>query len=303
MAFIRICFTIFFLILFSSCSFSPTKSFDKYSFLFSKKCANSYDDNYKGHYKIGPSYIINKKKYHPQLNITYDEIGDASWYGSDFHCNKTANGEIFNKYQLSAAHKTLPLPSVVEVTNLENKKSVRVVVNDRGPFVNDRIIDLSEAAASALGTKQKGIAKVRVKYLHQESQILLAKTNLKKDNNTFYAKKSQKLNNNTPIMLVEKKNYPPPIKKDLNKLDSNYNLEISQNYSIFIGKFHDKKEALKTIKNLSNMGYTKLSQIFHNKIPYYEVSIASSARNPNQAKSLLQKVINLGYKNAYFTNE
>ena len=116
------------------------------------------------HYKIGRPYRIKGRLYHPAADEGYDAVGMASWYGAAFQGKKTANGEIFDRRRLSAAHKTLPLPSFVEVENLENGRRVTVRVNDRGPFVDDRLIDLSEAAAEALGFRVKGLAKVRVRY-------------------------------------------------------------------------------------------------------------------------------------------
>ena len=92
----------------------------------------------------------------------YDEVGNASWYGKDFHGKKTANGYIYNMYGVSAAHKTLPLGTQVRVTNLENNRSVVLVVNDRGPFVRGRILDLSYGAAKELGTVEKGVVRVRI---------------------------------------------------------------------------------------------------------------------------------------------
>ncbi len=92
----------------------------------------------------------------------YSQIGTASWYGQKFHGHETSNGEIFDVYKFSAAHKSLPLPSYVKVTNLKNKKSLIVRVNDRGPFHGDRLIDLSYAAAMRLGYANKGTAQVKV---------------------------------------------------------------------------------------------------------------------------------------------
>ena len=92
----------------------------------------------------------------------YVEYGIASWYGPGFHGKRTANGEIYNMYKLTAAHKTLPLNTYVKVINLENGKSVIVKVNDRGPFVEGRIIDLSYAAAKRLGMLKRGTAKVKL---------------------------------------------------------------------------------------------------------------------------------------------
>ena len=95
----------------------------------------------------------------------YDESGIASWYGRDFHGRRTANGEIYDMHALSAAHTMLPMPTLVRVTNLENGRSVVVRVNDRGPFVKNRLIDLSYAAAKELGYDMKGTARVRVQTL------------------------------------------------------------------------------------------------------------------------------------------
>ncbi len=116
------------------------------------------------HYKVGKSYKINGKWYHPAEDPTYSKTGIASWYGSQFHGRLTANGEIFDMNRLSAAHTTLPLPSMVEVTNLENGRSILVRVNDRGPFAHDRIIDMSREGARRLGFEQQGTARVRVRY-------------------------------------------------------------------------------------------------------------------------------------------
>ena len=117
------------------------------------------------HYKIGKPYQVAGKWYHPKEDPNYSKVGIASWYGSQFHGRLTANGEIFDMDRLSAAHTTLPLPSMVEVTNLENGRSVVVRVNDRGPFVDDRIIDMSREGARRLGFEQQGIARVRVRYV------------------------------------------------------------------------------------------------------------------------------------------
>lgn len=118
-----------------------------------------------GHYKPLRPYEIRGRWYEPYYDPSYRAVGVASWYGDPFHGRLTANGERYDKRLLSAAHTTLPLPSVVEVTNLENGRSVQVRVNDRGPFVGDRVIDLSEAAAEELGFKRQGLARVEVRFL------------------------------------------------------------------------------------------------------------------------------------------
>ncbi len=101
----------------------------------------------------------------------FTQTGQASWYGKKFHGRPTSNQEVFDMYKLTAAHKTLPLPSYVEVTNLKNNKQVVVRVNDRGPFVGDRIIDLSYAAAKALDFVNEGIADVRIKVIKSPKDL------------------------------------------------------------------------------------------------------------------------------------
>lgn len=117
------------------------------------------------HQKVGRAYTVAGRTYRPQRNDRYDETGIASWYGPNFHGRPTANGEVFDQNAMTAAHTTLPIPSIVEVTNLENGRSVIVRVNDRGPFVDDRLIDMSRAAATELDFIGTGLARVRVRYL------------------------------------------------------------------------------------------------------------------------------------------
>ena len=112
--------------------------------------------------KTRPYKVLGRTYYPLQTAAGYDEIGLASWYGSDFHGKKTANGQTYNMYGLSAAHKTLPLGTRVRVTRLSNNASVILVVNDRGPFVSGRILDLSYGAAKQLGMVRDGVAKVRI---------------------------------------------------------------------------------------------------------------------------------------------
>lgn len=120
--------------------------------------------------KIGQPYQIAGKTYKPEDVASYDEVGYASWYGQELAGNPTANGEIFNPNGISAAHKTLPLPTYVEVTSLDTGRTILVRVNDRGPFSNDRLIDLSFGAAKQLGIDQQGVAGVRVRKVNPNEQ-------------------------------------------------------------------------------------------------------------------------------------
>lgn len=110
-------------------------------------------------------YQVRGVWYTPRYDPDYEEVGMASWYGPQHQGNRTADGEVFDMNAPTAAHKTLPLPSLVEVKNLDNGRKVVVRVNDRGPFVEGRIIDLSRAAAEELGMIRQGVARVRVRYL------------------------------------------------------------------------------------------------------------------------------------------
>jgi rare lipoprotein A len=120
-------------------------------------------------YVVGQPYTISGKTYYPKEDFDYDRTGIASWYGSDFHGRRTANGETYDMNAMTAAHTTLPMPTIVRVTNIENGRSVVLRVNDRGPFVDDRIIDLSRAAADQLGMREKGVARVRVQVVKEAS--------------------------------------------------------------------------------------------------------------------------------------
>ncbi len=120
-------------------------------------------------YMVGQSYQINGRTYYPREDFDYDRTGTASWYGSDFHGRRTANGETYDMNAMTAAHPTLPMPTIVRVTNLDNGRSVIVRINDRGPFAEDRIIDMSRAGARELGFEGKGLARVRVTVLRDAS--------------------------------------------------------------------------------------------------------------------------------------
>lgn len=132
---------------------------------------------------VGRPYQVAGNWYRPEENPNYDQTGKASWYGPNFHGRLTANGEIFDQFHLSAAHPTLPLPSYVRVENLDNGRSVIVRVNDRGPFSDDRLIDVSQRTAEVLGFINNGTANVHVTYVGRaplegdDTQYLMASLN------------------------------------------------------------------------------------------------------------------------------
>lgn len=124
----------------------------------------------KAVYKVGAPYQINGVTYYPAEDFRYDETGIASWYGPGFHAKLTANGEDYDQNAMTAAHRTLPMPSFVRVTNLDNGRTVVLRVNDRGPYARGRIIDISRRGAQLLGFDQAGTARVRVQVLTEESR-------------------------------------------------------------------------------------------------------------------------------------
>lgn len=155
-------------------------------------------------YKIGKPYQVGGVWYYPQEDFDYDETGIASWYGPDFHAKMTANGEVFDQDAVTAAHKTLQLPCIARVTNLENGRSIVVRINDRGPFVNGRIIDLSRKSAQLLGMEGRGTAKVRVQVMNEESRILAGKLPADAGNN------EPKVAEAAPRGTISAETLPPP---------------------------------------------------------------------------------------------
>ena len=118
-----------------------------------------------GRYRVGKPYTVAGRVYVPEEDANYRAEGYASFYGDDFHGRYTANGEIFDKESISAAHQTLPLPSYARVTNLSNNRSIIVRINDRGPYAHGRLIDVSVKTAHLLGFHSHGTAKVNVEYV------------------------------------------------------------------------------------------------------------------------------------------
>lgn len=160
----------------------------------------------QGVYKVGDPYQIQGVWYYPAEDWTYDETGIASFYGGErtgtnFHGLVTANGELYDMNALTAAHTTLPMPSLVRVTNLENGRSLVLRVNDRGPFVRGRIIDVSRRSAQLLGFEAQGTARVRVEILGDESRQLRASLTGRDDNRTVSA---------APRTAVASDALPPP---------------------------------------------------------------------------------------------
>ena len=241
-------------------------------------------------YKIGKKYNVGGKYYYPKKDLYYNKTGIASWYGPKFHGKLTANGEIYNQYALTAAHKTLPLPSAVKVTNLKNNKSIVLRINDRGPFVNDRIIDLSSKAADILDLKREGTGLVRVQILKQKSLYLekLAKQGSFPEINDL---KETELPNVTIPNKVAVKIKDTKNKKIITK-KLNYNLKnLNKEYKIYIklASFSSNKNAETMKKKVSYIDNVKIYKIYKLNKTLYQVKAGPflSVEKVDQLHSLL----------------
>ncbi len=157
----------------------------------------------RGTYKVGTPYEIDRVWYYPKEDPDYRQTGIASWYGKPFHGRETANGETYDMNGLTAAHKTLPMPTYVRVTNLENGRVLTVRVNDRGPFVHGRIIDLSRRGAQLLGFEEQGVARVLVEAVPSPDEVEVAEKPVTPDRDRFAVKAA-------PVAAVQAAELPPP---------------------------------------------------------------------------------------------
>ena len=245
-------------------------------------------------YKVGNPYKINGKWYYPAIDYNYNEVGIASWYGPGFHGKKTANGEVFDQNKISAAHKTLPMPSIVKVTNLDNGKVLENIrVNDRGPFAGNRIIDLSKKAAQELGFVNSGVAKVRVEIMENESRIYASKNS---------KKNSVRKANKAKVEKVQRKVIPS--EKDEQNSD-----EVSKNSTednlilkdkpviIQVGAFGDHRNAKSLTEKLSEFKAYIERKFIDNKY-LYRVRIGPLS-NLDLAKSVKSKLFELGHTSSH----
>ncbi|MEZ0259454.1 MAG: septal ring lytic transglycosylase RlpA family protein [Alphaproteobacteria bacterium] len=163
-----------------------------------------------GTYKVGKPYRVGSVWYTPKEDFNLSETGIASWYGPDFHGHHTANGEIYDQDELTAAHRTLQMPSLVRVTNLENGRSVVVRINDRGPFKNGRVIDVSKRSATLLGFIGRGTARVRIDVLARESRLIAEAARRGADTSRLTMADLQKYEN-TRVAADEPEMRPSPV--------------------------------------------------------------------------------------------
>ena len=210
-----------------------------------------YTDNQKSKDLKSNQYEVFGKVYETMSSSDgYLELGVASWYGKKFHGNLTASGEIYDMSLMTAAHKALPLPTLVKVTNLENGKKALVKVNDRGPFHGDRLIDLSYAAALELGFLENGLTTVVVEAL--EEKKLVNTDRLKDDQEKDYIQvgafetetAARKLSNKLSSLLSDTifvRVIPP--------------LENSDLHKVWVGPLTEEKQKLHVLKIISDKGF------------------------------------------------
>ena len=227
--------------------------------------------SYGGSYKVGNPYKIMGRWYYPKEDYSYSEVGMASWYGEDFHAKKTANGEVYDMNTLTAAHRTLPLPSIVKVTNLENGRSLVLRVNDRGPYAKERIIDISKRGAQLLGYQTKGITKVKVEIMAEESKALKA------------ALLGQKVPNVSKI----------PVMKQSSSEENSTNTI----YYVQAGSFSQKDLADNLNSRLCQFGTSEVKEIDLNGATFYRVRIGPFSYKED-ADVMLNKVRNYGIYDA-----
>lgn len=244
---------------------------------------------YPGHYKIGSPYRIQNQWYYPQANPDYVEEGMASWYGPGFHGKPTANGDTFDKSAFTAAHRTLPLPSMVKVTNLATNRSAIVMVNDRGPFSRKRILDMSEKTAIALGMKQQGVGKVRVQFLPAETREMLTALHLPPIEGKYATAVSQYREPAFPIATEEGNLLvSPALAGELHP-----NTATAQYVFIQAGAYSSKDGAEKVARSLSQFGKVAVKPVNAQEKTMYRVRLGP-IKSTEDANHLLSKVINLG---------
>ncbi len=264
-----------------------------------------------GKYQVGNAYQVAGRTWTPHEQPGYDKTGVASWYGEAFHKRKTSNGEWFDMNTLTAAHATLPLPSYAMVTNLDNGRKVVVRINDRGPFVDTRIIDLSKKAADVLGYRNKGKTHVRVKLigpapLEDSSQHMLAMNQALNDGASIsqIASMADDANASAPMQVAARKHNP---KYDVEPQDSGVQQASvdsqdilpsdSAGYMVRVGVFHDLENAKLAYNQLAGFGPTQIVKAVGANGPLYRVQIGP-LDNKEDANTALDTAISNGFEDA-----
>jgi rare lipoprotein A len=259
-------------------------------------------------YKVGQPYEIDGVWYYPAVNYDYDETGVASWYGPGFVGHMTASGEVYDDNDLTAAHKTLPMPTLVRVTNLENGRQIQLRINDRGPFVNNRIIDLSRRAGQLLGLDVNGTARVRVQVMAEESRQLAMQLGAGEDvtGPKPVAAPAPKVVTQPLPGSPGPAPQPPPLPKSIvavaSALPQPSPVVVQQPVrptSLFIqaGAFLQMPNADRLRTRLSGVGYARIVPVLIGAQTFYRVRLGPIT-TVEQADRMLGQVIAMGNKDA-----
>lgn len=254
-----------------------------------------------GIYKVGTPYKIAGDWYYPKENTQYDKKGIASWYGPNFQGRRTANGEIFDMNLLTAAHPTLPMPVMAEVTNLENGRSLVVRINDRGPFKKNREIDMSKRAAELLGFQKKGTAYVRVRYLRKAP---------------LYDDRGNLISGSEPdSYFLEKPSTPSDAqyvtaapKTGVTAVDLSGNSTprpqalMEKNYYVQVGVFSRRETAQALAAKMQGLGVVDIEPVFSGGMDLFRVRIGPAASRFD-AKEIADKVLMRGHQDSYIIEE
>ena len=241
--------------------------------------------------KIGAPYKIAGKWYTPADDPAYNRVGIASWYGADFHNKQTANGEIYDMNALSAAHTTLPMPSYVRVTNLENNRSLILRVNDRGPFVANRLIDVSRRGAQLLGFERRGTTRVRVEALSgPDAPVMVARSDVPPP--------LQKQEVGRVAVQTLEILDPGPQQRESTQLASlNPLLEEGDEIFVQVGAYSQIGPASRVMSGVSYIGDTGVESIILNGRKLYRVRIGP-LNTTTVANAALQQLLKLGHNTA-----
>ncbi|MBF0357734.1 MAG: septal ring lytic transglycosylase RlpA family protein [Magnetococcales bacterium] len=249
----------------------------------------------RGRVKTGKPYDVFGVTYYPlKSSEGFEQEGLASWYGKKFHNRLTANGEIYDMHSITAAHKTLPLPTWVRVHNLDNHRSMVLRINDRGPFVADRIIDLSYAAAKVLGVDKKGIARVRVIALPMDEQLKMEGSYKKPSRNKKVAKAiSRPIVKSESLDIVEKttvfETIAKPKVREIKQKKLAKTMVATGEVYVQAGSFHDFANAKKLAARLTTVGTARVQNKKVDGKNFYRVIVGpftSMVRAENAVKRL-----------------
>jgi rare lipoprotein A len=256
-----------------------------------------------GRYQVGKPYQVAGRWFKPHEQPGYDKSGLASWYGEAFHRRKTSNGEYFDMATLTAAHATLPLPSYAKVTNLENGRTVVVRINDRGPFVDTRILDVSKRAADALGYRIKGTAHVRVQLIgpaplqDKGGRQVMALNDALNSGASLSQLASISQGSDAPVQVASakpKKKWSEPVQQVAYEPPAP---EASAGYVVRVAIFHNMENANAAYQQVSGFGPAQIIRSAGVNGPLYRVQIGP-LDNEQDAQSALETAIASGYEDA-----